>query len=182
MYDYIIKNFIKSLTIFSFIIIFLVSPAFSEETDNVTELIDEAEQYLLKGEYRKSLSIYDEILEIIPTDSKIHELKGIVLSNIRLQSTLGSQATENSPVMYDILTTNKLSMLEFYKASEINPASVIALNGLRIGFGNFGEYDEAKKYFARALEIEPDNFVTKNYLVHLEKTIKKYPTKSTEKS
>ena len=181
MYDYIIKNFIKSLTIFSFIIIFLVSPAFSEETDNVTELINEAEQYLLKGEYRKSLSIYDEILEIIPADSKIHELKGIVLSNIRLQSTLGSQATENSPIMYDILTTNKLSMLEFYKASEINPASVIALNGLGIGFGNFGEYDEAKKYFARALEIEPDNFVTKNYLVHLEKTIKKYPTKSTEK-
>ena len=99
MYDYIIKNFIKSLTIFSFIIIFLVSPAFSEETDNVTELINEAEQYLLKGEYRKSLSIYDEILEIIPADSKIHELKGIVLSNIRLQSTLGSQATENSPIM-----------------------------------------------------------------------------------
>jgi tetratricopeptide (TPR) repeat protein len=181
MYNYIIKNFMKSLMIFSFIIIFLVSPAFSEETDNVTELIDEAEQHLLKGEYKKSLSMYDEILEIITTDSKIHELKGIALSNVRLQSTLGSQATENSSVMYDILNTNKLSALEFYKALEINPASVIALNGLGIGFGNFGEYDEAKKYFVRALEIEPDNFVTKNYLVHLEKTIKKYPTKSTEK-
>ena len=127
------------------------------------------------------IKIYDEILEIIPADSKIHELKGIVLSNIRLQSTLGSQATENSPIMYDILTTNKLSMLEFYKASEINPASVIALNGLGIGFGNFGEYHEAKKYFTRALEIEPDNFVTKNYLDYIEKTIKKYPTNQTEK-
>jgi len=181
MYNYIIKNFMKSLTIFSFIIIFLVSPAFSEETDNVTELINEAEQYLLKGEYRKSISIYDEILEILPTDSKTHELKGIALSNIRLHATLGSQETENTLVKYDILTTNKLSMLEFYKASEINPASVIALNGLGIGFGNFGEYHEAKKYFTRALEIEPDNFVTKNYLDHLEKTIKKYPTEYTEK-
>ena len=181
MYDYIIKNFMKSLTIFSFIIIFLVSPAFSEETDNVTELINEAEQYLLKGEYRKSISIYDEILEILPTDSKTHELKGIALSNIRLQTTLGSQETENTLIKYDILTTNKLSMLEFYKASEINPASVIALNGLGIGFGNFGEYHEAKKYFTRALEIEPDNFVTKNYLDHLEKIIKKYPTEYTEK-
>ena len=95
MYNYIIKNFMKSLAIFSFIIIFLVSPAFSEETDNVTELIDEAEQYLLKGEYRKSISIYDEILEILPADSKIHELKGIALSNIRLQSTLGSQEIQN---------------------------------------------------------------------------------------
>jgi len=137
---------------------------------------------LLKGEYRKSISIYDEILEILPTDSKTHELKGIALSNIRLQTTLGSQVTENTLIKYDILNTNKLSVLEFYKALEINPASVIALNGLGIGFGNFGEYDEAKKYFTRALEIEPDNFVTKNYLDYLEKTIKKYPTKSTEKS
>ena len=181
MYNYIIKNFMKSLTIFSFIIIFLASPAFSEETDNVTKLIDEAEQYLLKGEYRKSISVYDEILEILPADSKTHELKGIALSNIRLQATLGSQETENTLIKYDILTTNKLSMLEFYKASEINPASVIALNGLGMGFGNFGEYHEAKKYFTRALEIEPDNFVTKNYLDHLEKTIKKYPTEYTEK-
>jgi tetratricopeptide (TPR) repeat protein len=172
----------KSLTIFSFIIIFLVSPAFSEETDNVTELIDEAEQYLLKGEYRKSISVYDEILEILPADSKTHELKGIALSNIRLQATLGSQETENASFKYDILTTNKLSMLEFYKALEINPASVIALNGLGVGFGNFGEYNEAKKYFVRALEIEPDNFVTSNYIDHLEKTIKKYPTKSTKKT
>ena len=181
MYNYIIKNFMKSLTIFSFIIIFLVSPAFSEETDNVTELIDEAEQYLLKGEYRKSISVYDEILEILPADSKTHELKGIALSNIRLQATLGSQETENTLIKYDILTTNKLSMIEFYKALEINPSSVIALNGLGMGFGNFGEYHEAKKYFMHALEIEPDNFVTKNYLDHLEKIIKKYPTESTEK-
>jgi len=181
MYNYIIKNFMKSLAIFSFIIIFLANPAFSEETNNVTELINEAEQYLLKGEYRKSISVYDEILEILPADSKTHELKGIALSNIRLQTTLGSQETDNTLIKYDILTTNKLSMLEFYKALEINPNSAIALNGLGIGFGNFGEYHEAKKYFTRALEIEPDNFVTRNYLDHLEKIIKKYPTESTEK-
>ena len=152
MHNYIVKNFTKSLAIFSFIIIFLASPAFSEETDNATELINEAEQYLLKGEYRKSIIIYDNILEIFPADSKIYEMKGIALSNIRLQSTLGSQETENPSGTYDILYTNKLSTIEFYKALEINPTSVIALNGLGIGFGNFGEYDEAKKYFARALE------------------------------
>ena len=150
MYNYIMKNFMKSLAIFSFIIIFLVNPAFSEEADNVTELIDEAEQYLLKGEYRKSISICDEIIEILPADSKIYELKGVALSNIRLQSTLGSQEIQNQSGVYDILNTNKLSMLEFYKALEINPTSVIALNGLGMGFGNFGEYDEAKKYFLRA--------------------------------
>ena len=135
----------------------------------------------MKGEYRKSIIIYDNILEIFPADSKIYEMKGIALSNIRLQSTLGSQEIKNPSGTYDILNTNKLSMIEFYKALEINPTSVISLNGLGIGFGNFGEYDEAKKYFERALEIEPDNFVTKNYLDYIEKTIKKYPTKQTEK-
>jgi len=181
MHNYVVKNFTKSLAVFSFIIIFLASPAFSEETNNATELINEAEQYLLKGEYKKSIIIYDNILEIFPADSKIYEMKGIALSNIRLQSTLGSQEIENPSGTYDILYTNKLSTIEFYKALEINPTSVIALNGLGIGFGNFGEYDEAKKYFARALEIEPENFVAKNYLDYVEKIIKKYPTNQTEK-
>ena len=81
MYNSIIKNFTKSLAIFSFIIIFLASPAFSEEANNVTELTNEAEQYLLKGEYRKSIIIYDNILEFFPAEPKIHEMKGIALSN-----------------------------------------------------------------------------------------------------
>ena len=181
MYNSIIKNFTKSLAIFSFIIIFLASPAFSEEANNVTKLTNEAEQYLMKGEYRKSIIIYDNILEFFPAEPKIHEMKGIALSNIRLQSTLASQVTDNPPIKYDILDTNKLSMLEFYKALQINPNSVTSLNGLGLGFGNFGEYDEAKKYFVRALEIEPDNFVAINYLDYIEKIAKKFPTKHTEK-
>jgi len=181
MYNCIIKNFMKSLTIFSFIIIFLASPAFSEEDNNITELIDEAEQYLLKGEYKKSITVYDQILEILPMDSKTHEMKGVALSNIRLQSTLASQEIAHAPTNYDILETNKLSMLEFYKALQINPDSVTSLNGLGLGFGNFGEYNEAKEYFTRAIEIEPDNFVTKNYLDYIEKITKKFPAKSTEK-
>ena len=180
MNNHIIKNFIKSFAIFSFTIIFLANPAFSEETNNVTELISEAEYYLLKGEYRKSIIIYDEILEILPRDSKAHEMKGITLSNIRLQSTLASQETENA-IISDNFNINKLSMLEFYKALEMNSDSIISLNGLGVGFGNFGEYGEAKKYFVRALEIDPDNYVSKNYLDHIEKIIKKFPTKHTEK-
>ncbi len=181
MYSSIIKNFTKSLAIFSFIIISLAGPAFSEETYNVTELINEAEQYLMKGEYSKSIIIYDNILEFFPADPKIHEMKGIALSNIRLQSTLASQVTDSPSIKYDILDTNKLSMLEFYKALQINPNSVTSLNGLGLGFGNFGEYDEAKKYFVRALEIEPNNFVAINYLDYIEKITKKFPVKHTEK-
>ena len=141
MYKYIIQNFIKSLAIFSFIIISLANTASSEETNSTTELINEAEQYLIKGEYKKSIIIYDKILEIFPKDSKIYEMKGIALNNIRLQSTLATQQIENPSATYDNANLNKLSMLEFYKALEINPISVISLNGLGMGFGNFGEYD-----------------------------------------
>jgi len=69
---------------------------------------------------------------------------------------------------------NKLSMLEFYKALEINPNSVLALNGMGLGFGNFGEYSEAEKYFKKALEIDPDNEITQNHLYSLEKLREKY--------
>jgi len=56
-------------------------------------------------------------------------------------------------------------MLEFYKALEINPNSVLALNGMGLGFGNFGEYTEAGTYFKKSLEMNPDNKVTQNYLI-----------------
>jgi len=69
---------------------------------------------------------------------------------------------------------NKLSMLEFYKALEINPNSVLALKGMGLGFGNFGEYSEAERFFKKVLEIDPDNEVTQNYLYSLEKIREKY--------
>ena len=65
-------------------------------------------------------------------------------------------------------------MLEFYKALEINPNSVLALNGMGLGFGNFGEYSEAETYFKKSLEVNPDNKVTQNYLISLENLKKKY--------
>jgi hypothetical protein len=50
----------------------------------------------------------------------------------------------------------------------------LALNGIGLGFGNFGEYSEAEQYFEKALEIDPDNEVTQNYLYSLEKLMEKY--------
>ena len=69
----------------------------------------------------------DEILEIDPEDYKSFEMKGLALSNLRLESTLAMQPQQNvSP--HNPSNFNKLSMLEFYKALEINPNSVLALN------------------------------------------------------
>ena len=36
---------------------------------------------------------------------------------------------------------------DFYKVYQKNPKDAVSLLGLGVGFGNFGEYQEAKKYF-----------------------------------
>jgi len=168
-----IENTIKLFTIFLLTAVLFASSAFAQDMDVRTKLFAEAQEPFLKGEYENAIKIYDKILKIYPTDSKIFEMKGVALSNLRLESTLAMQPQHNvSP--RDPSNLNKSSMLEFYKALEINPNSVLALNGMGLGFGNFGEYSVAEQYFKKALEINPDNEVTQNYLYSLEKIKKKY--------
>ncbi len=168
-----IENTIKLFTIFLLTAVLFVGSAFAQDMDELAKLLAEAQQPFLKGEYEKTIKIYDEMLKIYPTDSKIFELKGVALSNLRLESTLAMQPQQNvSP--RDPSHLNKLSMIEFYKALEINPNSVLALNGMGLGFGNFGEYSEAERYFKKSLEIDADNQVTQNYLISLEKLERKY--------
>ena len=100
-------------------------------------------------------------------------MKGIALSNLRLESTLAAQPKQNSSPG-DASGLNKSSMLEFYKALEIDPNSVLALNGMGLGFGNFGEYSESERYFKKSLKIEPDNPISQNYLTSIKKLKEKY--------
>jgi len=168
-----IENSIKLFMIFSITVVLFAGSALAQDADDRTKLLAEAQEPFLKGEYENAIKIFDEMLEIYPTDSKIFEMKGLALSNLRLESTLAMQPQQNvSP--HNPSNLNKLSMLEFYKALEINPNSVLALNGMGLGFGNFGEYSEAEQYFKKALEINPDNEITQNYLYSLEKLMEKY--------
>jgi len=137
-----IENSIKLFMIFSITVVLFAGSALAQDTDDRTKLFAEAQEPFLKGEYENAIKIFDEILEIYPADSKIFEMKGLALSNLRLESTLAMQPQQNvSP--HNPSNFNKLSMLEFYKALEINPNSVLALNGMGLGFGNFGEYSVA---------------------------------------
>jgi len=175
-----IENSIKLFMIFSITAVLFAGSALAQDTDDRTKLLAEAQEPFLKGEYENAIKIFDEILKIHPADSKIFEMKGLALSNLRLESTLAMQPQQNvSP--RDPSNFNKLSMLEFYKALEINPNSVLALNGMGLGFGNFGEYSEAEQYFKKALEIDPDNEITQNYLYSLEKLREKYSLNIFEK-
>ena len=168
-----IENSLKLFMIFFLTVILSTSFALAQNMDERSKLLAEAEEPFSRGEYEKAIKIFDEVLEIYPTDSRIYELKGLALSNLRLESTLAMQPQQNTSSR-DSSTLNRLSMLEFYKALEINPNSVLALNGMALGFGNFGEYSEAERYFKKSLEIEPNNEITQNYIVSLEKLRKKY--------
>ena len=168
-----IKSFIKILTILSLTTVFLVGYALAQDMDEHAKLLVDAHKLLLNGEYTESIKIFDEILEVYPEDYQTFEMKGVALSNLRLDSTLAMQP-KDSTSSRNPSNLNKLSMLEFYKALEINPNSVLALNGLGLGFGNFGEYSEAEKYFKKSIEIEPSNEITQNYLISLEKLKEKY--------
>jgi len=168
-----IQNTMKILIIFFFTAVLFAGSAFAENISERTKLLIEATEPFLNGEYEIAIKIFDEILEIHPNDSKIFEMKGIALSNLRLESTLAAQPQQNSSPR-DASSMNKLSMLEFYRALEIDPDSILALNGMGLGFGNFGEYSEAERYFKKSLELDPDNAVTQNYLISIKKVKEKY--------
>jgi len=173
MIQNMLQNTVKLFTVILFTFTLFISSAYAENIDERDKSFAEAFELFLKGEYEKSIKIFDEMLEIYPEDYKIFEMKGVGLSNLRLESTLAMQPQQNM-VQRDPSNLNKLSMFEFYKALEINPNSVLALNGMGLGFGNFGEYSEAETYFKKSLEINPGNKVTQNYLTSLENLKKKY--------
>ena len=174
-----IKNFLKLFFVFSLIVVFITGTSYADEQTDISQLVSEAEIYFMKGQYAKSINIYDQILVTAP-DSETYTMKGIALHNLRFQSTLAQQAQEITG-KYGLTTTNKLAMIEFYKALEIDQNDVIALNGMGLGFGSFGEYEEAKKYFRKALKTDPNNIISKNYINYLEKIEKKFPYEPTEK-
>jgi len=174
MRQIVTKNNMPLLPIFLLLaIIFSIDQVFALDMDEMNKMNMSAYELFMDGKYRDSIKIMDEMLEIDPKNYRILETKGLALSNLRLESTLASQAQAHT-VLGDPSNLNKLSMLEFYKALEINPNSTLALNGMGIGFGNFGEYSEAKRYFEKSLKIDPNNITTKNYISSLEKLMKKY--------
>ena len=115
-----IKNSIKLFTILSLTVVFFVGSAFADEVDEHAKLFAEALEPFMMGEYENAIKIFDEILKLSSTalffeltDSKIFEMKGVALTNLRLESTLASQPQQNT-VLSDPSHLNKLSMHHHY--------------------------------------------------------------------
>ena len=152
----------KSIILMLMIIMTALSPSqiFAQETNDVPEMFQEANDHFAKGEYNEAVKIYDDVLEIVPDNVSTLKMKGIALSNMGF---------------------HEKSLKQFYKIIQKEPDNVIALTGMGVGFGYLGEYHEAKQYFKRALEIDPDSTVIKNYDDFIDSVITKYPYTPTEK-
>ena len=158
------NEFVRFAVISVVVIALFLSPFMSvslaQSVTNLPNLYKQANEHFMLGEYHQAIEIYDEILEKSPNSKKTLLMKGIALSN---------------------LERHKSSILEFYKVNQQDSNNITALIGLGVGFGNFGEYKEALKYFEQAYEIQPKNHIVKNYYEFATKTIGKYPYNEVEK-
>ncbi|HET6517140.1 MAG TPA: M57 family metalloprotease [Nitrosopumilaceae archaeon] len=143
------------------------SPEILAQEPKAQKLFQEANEFFVKGEYKQAIQIYDEILEIAPNNISTLKMKGVALSNLGQDKNLINYHTD--------------SLKQFYKIIQHNPNDVLALTGLGIGFGYLGEYQESKQYFQKALKLQPESIVIKNYLEFVNKVIQKYPYTPTEK-
>jgi len=148
--------------IFVVIAVLLTVPgtAHAQDKAEAERLFRVAMESFGRGDYNNAITQFDAILGMYPDHAQTLKMKAVAESN---------------------LGYHERSMLNFYRVLQKDGSDVQATVGLGVGFGNFAEYAEAKKYFERALEIEPDNTVVKNYNEYAERVIAKYPYKPTEK-
>jgi len=138
----------------------LTGTVFAQTEEDAELMFNQANEHFINGEYKEAITIYDDILEIVPNNISTLKMKGIVQSN---------------------LEEHDKSLKQFFKVLQYKPNDVTSLTGMGVGFGNLGEYQEAVVYFDKALKEKPNSTVIKNYKEFVEKVISKYPYMPTEK-
>ena len=149
-----------------FLVIILLSSAiltgtvFAQTENDAMLMFNQANKHFVSGEYKQAITIYDDILEIVPNNISTLKMKGIAQSN---------------------LEEHNKSLKQFFKVLQYKPNDIISLTGMGVGFGNLGEYQESTTYFEKALKEKPDSVVIKNYKEFVKKVVSKYPYTPTEK-
>jgi hypothetical protein len=134
--------------------------SYGQDKEQAKALFKTATEHFAEGDYKQAIELFDDILKMFPDHEQTIKMKAVAESNLGYH--------ENS-------------LINFYTVLQRDLNDIMALTGLGVGFGNFAEYHEAKKYFDKAYELAPDNTVVKNYKEYADKVIAKYPYKPTEK-
>tara|TARA_B110000438_G_scaffold95900_1_gene95094 strand:- start:252 stop:1676 length:1425 start_codon:yes stop_codon:yes gene_type:complete len=159
----VIKEFKKSVYFILPILLislFVTNNVFAQE-DEFKESFKTAKDHSLNGEYRQSISIYDEILKNQPNNNSALKMKGLALSN---------------------LDEHASALKQFHQALRVNPNDTTTLTAMGVSFGSLGEYQEALVYFNKAKKQDPNSEVIKNYTQYIEEFVLKYPYKPTSKT
>lgn len=156
----------NTMTIRYFLVIVLLSSTILTETalaqtgKETEAMFNQATDLFVKGNYKQAITIYDEILEIVPNNISTLKMKGIAQSNLEDHTN---------------------SLKQFFRVLQYSPNDALALTGMGVGFGNLGEYQESISYIDRAYNEKPNSVVIKNYKEFIDKVISKYPYTPTEK-
>lgn len=148
------------LFVILFIFTIFYENTFAQSDEDPEMMFNLAKEHFVKGEYNEAVSIYDDILEIIPNNISTLKMKGIALSNLDQHTS---------------------SLKQFFKVLQHRPNDAIALTGMGVGFGNLGEYQESISYFEKASLEKPNSVVINNYKEFINKVIQKYPYVPTQK-
>lgn len=156
----------SGMKIFHFLLIILFSStmileiAFAQIEQDPEVMFNIANDHFANGEYKQAITIYDEILEIVPNNISTLQMKGIALNNLGEHSS---------------------SLKQFFKVLQYKPSDIISLTGMGVGFGYLGEYQESIYYFEKASKEKPESIVINNYKDFINNVISKYPYTPTEK-
>lgn len=155
------KYFVIMIFVVFTLLIIHNAPGFADNNAKQADaMYKEAGAHFVKGKYKEAITTYDKILIEYPNHATVLKMKAIAESN---------------------LGQHQKSLMTFFKVYQKNPKDSTAALGLGVGFGNYGEYAEAKKYFDQTNKMYPNYTLAKNYKEYADKVIKKYPYKPTEK-
>lgn len=154
-------KFIYLLFVILFSSTLFIQNAIAQDNQDPESMFNLAKEHFVKGEYNEAITIYDDILDIVPNNISTLKMKGIAQSNLDQHAN---------------------SLKQFFKVLQHRPNDVISLTGMGVGFGNLGEYQESIAYFEKASKEKPNSVVINNYKEFINKVISKYPYTPTQKS
>ncbi|MBC8516929.1 MAG: matrixin family metalloprotease [Nitrosopumilus sp.] len=153
-------KFIYLLFVILFSSTLFIQNAIAQDNQDPESMFNLAKEHFVKGEYNEAITIYDDILDIVPNNISTLKMKGIAQSNLDQHAN---------------------SLKQFFKVLQHRPNDVISLTGMGVGFGNLGEYQESIAYFEKASKEKPNSVVINNYKEFINKVISKYPYTPTQK-
>ena len=108
-----------------FISVFLTDNAFGQEIE-FKESFKTAKEHSLNGEYRQSITIYDEILKNQPDNNSALKMKGLALNNLNEYTS---------------------ALKQFHQALKVNPNDATTLTAMGVSFGSLGRISRSINLF-----------------------------------